>query len=506
MSDFAGMLKRQKILGDFGEFALRSEDLDQVLHEACRLISEALGTDRAKILEILPAERQLFVRAGVGWDAGIVGELRISMEEHSSESFAINSGGPVITQDMSREDRFEVPSFMRDAGVVALVNVPIFLPGQHAFGLLQVDDIRPREFGEHDISFLRTYSAILGPLINRLLVVGTLRSSEERFRLTVAAALDYAIFTTDAMDRITDWLPGAQAVFGWTAEEAVGQPAALIFTPEDRENNVPEWEVETARREGVAPNVRWHLRKDGVRVFIEGSTTALRGDDGRIQGYIKIGQDVTARKADEERQTLLMREVDHRAKNALSVVNAALRLTRAPDLPSYVKAIEGRIDALVRAQTLLADDRWDGADLLTLLRGELATFLDVEAGDEAQVEAVGPSVRLPAGAAQPLGMAIHELATNAMKYGGLSTPAGRVAIHWTKEGWPTEMLRLCWLESGGPPVEGPPEKRGFGTRVLDGTVRGQLRGAVSLAWHASGLVCQIEVPLSPGPQRCSVGR
>jgi len=500
MSDFDAMLKRQQILGDFGELALRSQNLQEVLHEACRLVSEALGTDRAKILELQHAERQLFVRAGVGWDAGIVGELRLPMEEHSSETFAIKAAKPVITRDISKEDRFEVPPFMRNAGVVALVNVPIFLPGGQAFGLLQADDTIPRDFDENDIAFLRTYTAILGPVIDRLLIVGTLRSSEERFRLTVGAALDYAIFITDPTDRITDWLPGAQAVFGWTAEEALGQPAAMIFTPEDRENEVPEWEVETARREGAAPNVRWHLRKDGGRVFIEGSTTALRGADGQVRGYIKIGQDVTTRKAAEERQALLMREVDHRAKNALSVVNAALRLTRAPDLPSYVRAIEGRVDALARAQTLLADDRWHGADLLTLLRGELATFLDVEGGGEPQVEATGPAVRLPAGAAQPLGMAIHELATNAMKYGGLSTPAGRVAISWTTEGWPTPMLRLHWVESGGPPIGGPPERRGFGTRVLDGTVRGQLQGTVSLTWNTLGLLCEIKVPLKPGPE------
>ena len=500
MSDFAAMLKRQQILGDFGELALRSQNLDFILQEVCRLASEALGTERAKIMEILPAERQLLVTAGVGWDAGIVGELRLSMEEHSSETFAIKAGKPVITQDISKEDRFDVPPFLRDAGVVALVNVPIFLPGGRAFGVLEVDDTSPRAFDENDVAFLRTYAVILGPVIDRLLVVRTLRLSEERFRLTVEAALDYAIFVTDALDRITDWLPGAEAVFGWTAEEAMGQPAALIFTPEDCENDVPEREAEIASREGVAPNVRWHLRKDGVRVFIEGSNTALRGVDGRIRGYLKIGQDVTARKAAEKREALLMREVDHRAKNALSVVNAALRLTRAPDLPSYVRAIEGRVDALVRAQTLLAADRWDGADLLTLLRGELTTFFDIEAGDEARVEAVGPVVRLPAGAAQPFGMAIHELATNAMKYGGLSTPGGRIAISWVKEGEPTEMLRLRWVESGGPPIEAPPEKHGFGTRVLDGTVRGQLRGTVSLVWNASGLVCEIAVPLTQRPE------
>jgi two-component sensor histidine kinase len=271
----------------------------------------------------------------------------------------------------------------------------------------------------------------------------------------------------------------------------------MTFTPEDRDKGIPAAELGAAFRDGAAPNVRYHLRKDGRRVFIEGSVTALRGPDGRIRGFLQIGQDVTARKAAEERQALLMREVDHRAKNALSVVSAALRLTRAPDLPSYMKAIEGRIAALARAQTLLADDRWAGADLRTLLRGELATFLDVGAAGGPRVEASGPPVTLPAGAAQPLAMAIHELATNAIKYGALSTPTGCIAIHWEKAGWPSEMLRLHWVERGGPRLEAVPERRGFGTRVLDKTVRGQLGGTVSLAWNASGLVCELEMPLRP---------
>ena len=188
-----------------------------------------------------------------------------------------------------------------------------------------------------------------------------------------------------------------------------------------------------------------------------------------------------------------MREVDYRAKNALSVVQAALRLTRAEDLSSYRQAIEGRVAAMARAQTLLADDRWYGADLRALLTGEMEPFLGSDAGRAALD---GPPVILPAGAAQPLAMAIHELATNATKHGALSAPNGRVSIAWRLvEDGPEEVLRLRWAETGGPPLSGPPTRRGFGSRVLEGTVRAQLGGAVSLAWEEPGLVCDITVPL-----------
>ena len=301
MPDFDTMLKRQQVLGDFSKFALHSQDLNQILHEACRLVGEAFGTGRAKILEILHAERQILVRAGVGWDPGIVGKVRLPLEEHSSGTFAIAAGEPVISQDISREERFQIPAFMRKAGVVALVNAPILLPGGRRFGLLQVDATEPRDFDQHDVQFLRTYTTMLGPVIDRLLLARTLRSTERRFRLTVEQARDYAIFLSDPQNRITDWLPGAEAVFGWTAEEAVGQPAAITFTPEDRERQQDRWETEVACQEGVAPNMRWHLRRDGRRIFVEGSTRALHDEDGALLGFLKIGQDVTERLGAEKR-------------------------------------------------------------------------------------------------------------------------------------------------------------------------------------------------------------
>jgi GAF domain-containing protein len=168
-------MKRQQVLADFGELALRSQDLDSTLTEACRLVGEALGTGRAKILEVLHAERQILVRVGVGWDSGIVGNIRMPMDQHTSETFAIEAAEPVVSRDINKEHRFDVPSFMKDAGVVALVNVPIFLPRGRPYGLLQVDATEPREFGDDEIQFLRTYSTILGPVIDRLLLTRELR-------------------------------------------------------------------------------------------------------------------------------------------------------------------------------------------------------------------------------------------------------------------------------------------------------------------------------------------
>ena len=206
--------------------------------------------------------------------------------------------------------------------------------------------------------------------------------------------------------------------------------------------------------------------------------------------------DVTQRKVEEERKALLTREVDHRAKNALAVVAAALRLTQAPDVPSFKEVAIGRVSALARAQTVLSGERWRGADLRVLAEGELVPFVG-EDGPHAELD--GAPVTLPAKAAQPLAMALHELATNAVKYGALSMRAGRVSVSWRLEDGPRGVLRLRWAETGGPPVEGPPARRGFGSRVLEATVRSQLRGKVFTSWKKSGLVCEVEVPLGQDP-------
>ena len=170
MPDYDQMVRRQRVLAEFGDFALRNESLDEILTQACFLVRQALQTDLAKILEINPDRQELFVRAGVGWPPGIVGHKRLPMNELSSEAYSIAKAVPVVTRDILLEDRFEFADFLKESGVVAIVNVPIFLPGKETvpYGLLQVDSRHTRDFGDEDQEFLRTYATILGPVIDRL--------------------------------------------------------------------------------------------------------------------------------------------------------------------------------------------------------------------------------------------------------------------------------------------------------------------------------------------------
>jgi two-component sensor histidine kinase/HAMP domain-containing protein len=195
--------------------------------------------------------------------------------------------------------------------------------------------------------------------------------------------------------------------------------------------------------------------------------------------------------ADAARQMLLTAELSHRVKNALAVVQAALRLTPRHDATAYAAAVEGRVAALARANAMLAETEWQGADLAQLLAAEIAPFRNADGGGPA-VEIAGPEVLLVRNAVQPFAIAVHELATNAVKYGALSIPEGRLVIGWSIGA--TGGLQLSWSEAGRPVA--PPGRSGFGSRILDATLRGQLGGSLEREWGRDGLRCTLTLPHS----------
>jgi PAS domain S-box-containing protein len=229
-------------------------------------------------------------------------------------------------------------------------------------------------------------------------------------------------------------------------------------------------------------------RPDGEVRWCVGTAAATLDACGRVVRVSGVTVDITERKRAEERQCLLAREVDHRAKNALALAQSIVRLTRADSVSTYVNAVEGRINALARVHTILSLSGWQGAELSKLIEEELAPY-----ALGGQISLSGPEVQLVPATAQTLALALHELFTNSAKYGALSTRSGRLAIRWqTGE----EMLALVWEESGGPLVRSP-KSRGFGTTSLLATVESQLGGQAQFDWRAEGLVCCLEVPLTP---------
>lgn len=172
------LLAQQTALARFGELALRCEDLDDILQEACALVGRGLQTDLAKVMELVPDSEVLAVRAGVGWKKGVVGREGVSAISSSGSAYALKTGQPVISADTDKETRFEIEDFLRDHGVKALVNVLIERPhGAPPFGILEVDSRAPRQFTGDDISFLQTYANLIGTAVTRLQILEELRAS-----------------------------------------------------------------------------------------------------------------------------------------------------------------------------------------------------------------------------------------------------------------------------------------------------------------------------------------
>lgn len=325
-----------------------------------------------------------------------------------------------------------------------------------------------------------------------------LRESEERYRLIVESARDYAIFTTNVEGRITTWNRGAREVLGWDEAHALGRPNAILYTAEDHLAGVPEAEMAEALAQGRSEHDRWHLRADGSRIWGTEVVTPLRDGSGETLGFLKILRDRTAQKHEEEQRRLLLAELNHRVKNTLAIVQSFVTQTaRGAESAAVLReALETRLNALAALHDLLTREGWRGAGLADVVHATLAPFED-SAG---RAQARGSELRLMPNAALVLSMALHELATNAAKYGALSVPDGHVEVVWHLDR-PADApsgatLDLLWRERGGPAVALPP-RRGFGSRLIEAGVTYQLGGDVRLAFEAEGVECRFRIPLSP---------
>ncbi|MBP1294212.1 sensor histidine kinase [Bradyrhizobium elkanii] len=231
-------------------------------------------------------------------------------------------------------------------------------------------------------------------------------------------------------------------------------------------------------------------RPDGLRGIALVDIEAIKDIDGNIVGAVNCFQDITERKRNEAQIVNLAREAEHRTKNILSTVLATVRLSRADTSDDLKQLIEGRIAALAKVHGLFVQSRWAGAELHSLATQELSPY---GGGTEGRVRIDGPAVMLEPNTAQTVAISLHELATNAAKYGSLSAAGGHVEITWSRT--TDGRLILRWIESGGPPVA-PPTHRGFGRSIMENIIAGQLRGEVRFDWDHQGLTCEIVLPLA----------
>ena len=231
-------------------------------------------------------------------------------------------------------------------------------------------------------------------------------------------------------------------------------------------------------------------RPGGLRGIALVDIEAIKDSGGNIIGAVNCFQDITERKRSDAQIVNLAREAEHRTKNILSTVLATVRLSRADTSDDLKQLIEGRIAALAKVHGLFVQSRWAGAELHSLATQELSPYCGEAEG---RVRIDGPPVMLEPNMAQTVAISLHELATNAAKYGSLSAADGRVEITWSRA--TDGRLSLRWIESGGPPVT-PPTHRGFGRSIMENIITGQLKGEVRFDWRDQGLACEIALPLA----------
>jgi PAS domain S-box-containing protein len=305
---------------------------------------------------------------------------------------------------------------------------------------------------------------------------------------SIVESSDDAIVSKDLTGTITSWNRGAERLFGYTSEEVIGKPVTILI-PADRMNEEPEILERIRRGERVDHFDTVRRRKDGSLIDISLTVSPLKDVDGRVVGASKIARDITERKRSQEQQKLLVNEMRHRIKNSLATIQAIVTQT----LNQHTKerdALIARLHALGNAHDLLTSETWERAPLHAIVTRALEPFheqrrerITVEGPDDLWLDSTKSVV---------VAMVIHELATNAVKYGALSNGRGRVTVAWEQLTQP-DRVKLIWRESGGPKIS-PPKQKGFGSHLIERAFGGQL-GSAQLVFNPQGLLCALEVAL-----------
>jgi PAS domain S-box-containing protein len=360
--------------------------------------------------------------------------------------------------------------------------IPFHIRGEAAGTIWVVAHDTTRRFDAEDLRLMTNLGTFAATAYQTLLSLHATR------RLAaIVESSDDAIVVTDLNGIIVSWNKGAERIFDYEAKQIIGKPVTILKPP-DQQNEEPSILERISCGERIEHYETVRLRKDGSPVDLSLTVSPVKDEQGRIIGTSKIARDVSESKRSQKQIAMLAREAEHRAKNVLATVQATVHLSQS-DTPSGLKrAIQGRIQALANVHRLFVESRWTGAEMYRLVEEELRGYARI-GEDHVQIE--GPRVFLEPIVAQAVAVFLHELATNAAKYGSLSTPQGSVRVEWSRPA--AGRLVLQWTETGGPPVR-PPTSLGFGTRMIESMVRDQLHGEMRLNWHAEGIACEIELP------------
>ena len=329
--------------------------------------------------------------------------------------------------------------------------------------------------------------------VNMLVDLSDRKRLDETFRhyAAIVESSDDAIISKNLNGVIVSWNRGAEHLFGYTWAEVVGKPITILI-PEDRQDEEPGILARLRKGERIDHYETIRRRKDGSLIDISITVSPVKDDTGRIVGASKIARDISERRRTLEQQKLLLGEMKHRIKNTLATVQAVASQTMKSATPEERAGFNSRLQALGRAHDLLTLDNWNRASIRDVVREALHAFQETH---RTRLFVEGPSdIFLNASKSSLLAMGLHELATNAVKYGALSNGQGQVRVHWERsraDGG--EKVRLQWSESGGPEVSAP-AKKGFGSLIVERAMKNEL-GNAEIDFAPTGVICKIEIAL-----------
>ena len=373
----------------------------------------------------------------------------------------------------------------RDTGIRAVQSTPLISRTGRMLGMISTHWSHVHHLSDHDLRLLDVLARQAADLIERT----EAEQVAQRLSAIVDSSYD-AIVSKDLNGIIASWNSGAERLFGYRAEEVIGKPI-LILMPADHTNEEPNILDRIRRGERVEPYETVRRRKDGSPVEILLTVSPIRNAYGRVIGASKIAHDISERKRSEALLRTVMHELSHRSKNLLSVIQAMAQQTArlSPSVDAFLDRFIGRVQGLAASQDLLVNQNWTGVSLDELVHQQLQAFGGRDAG---RIEVDGPPLYVAPDAAQTLGLALHELATNASKYGALSVSGGSVAVQWQIEpGSGVPRFRMSWRERGGPSVERP-ERSGFGRMLIERLTADKLDATILLTFDREGVVWTLD--------------
>ena len=479
--------KQQSIIAELGQKGLAARELVPFLNELCATLRVALDCDYAKVLQYDEGQKLFDLVGGAGWKNGIIGRATVPDSVQSQAGFTLQQETVLVT-DFAEERRFEAPELLVTHEVVSGASCVIRIGGK-PWGVLGLHDRKKSQFREEDLLIIQAAANVAAATIKQ--IQREIHTTREGLIMSLAIkTAEMGVWQYDTQSHAVVWDERLREIIG--ISDTRKRPTAEGFFDlihEDDRSYVRRGLERTAET-GAPFSEEFRLtRPDGKTIWLVGR--GERVEEHGLKTVVGINSDITDRKVAEEQNRFIMRELDHRVKNILSIILSIAKITgtNAPDFPSFIAAFNKRLHAMARTHSLLAEARWHGTELETLVWDELGHSTG---SDTIAIE--GPPVSLTPGAAQNLSMALHELATNALKYGALSVPTGKLKVvwEWNTDDGPTR-LDLHWTESGGPKVE-KPATRGFGSTVIERILSARLGAKVDIDFAASGLRVKCAIP------------